>query len=163
MILAPKSFPKLQFFLIFSLVSFISCREQVSPTIDNEKFIEIYARLLIIYEMEVSKEFHDRLIDELFHDYNTSADKIDSTLVSLNNNPEQWVSILERVRKRIQEIRKDFAPDENMSERDINKGRPALINPVRRSRKMDSSNTNQKDIKKSEKFKFKSKEIDRRK
>ena len=116
MIIPINSFPKLQIIFLFFLISFYSCSEKHSAPLDNEKFIEIYARLLIIYEMEISKEYHDRLLDELFREHNATKTKIDSTVSSLNRNPEAWVAILEKVRDRIQELRKELVPEEKVPE-----------------------------------------------
>ncbi len=155
MIISLKSFPKLQIIFLFFLISFISCSEETSVTIDNEKFIEIYARLLIIYEMEISKEYHDRLIDELFRVYNTTPDQIDSTLSYLNENPEKWVTTLEKVRNRIQELRKELAPDEKVPE-GIPRGKRSAIKEPVRSKQQKEAIRNQENKKRSEKFKARS-------
>jgi hypothetical protein len=81
---------------------------------DNEKFIEIYARLLIISEMDINKDYHDRLIAELYRDFKISATEIDSSIAYLNTNPEMWANILEKTRDKIQEIRKEKIAEEKV-------------------------------------------------
>ena len=151
MIRSLKSFPILQIIFLFFLISFISCSEKHSTTIDNEEFIEIYARLLIIYEMDISKEYHDRLIDELFREHNTTLVQIDSTLSFLNENPEDWVPILEKVRDRIQELRKVLVPEEKVPEGILREKRPSLKKPAR-SKKSKEAVRKQEDKKRLEKF-----------
>lgn len=112
MIFFTKSFPKTQIIFIFFLFLFISCSSDKHETINNEKFIEIYARLLIISELDISKEYHDKLIAELYRDFKISAAEIDSTVAYLNANPELWVIILEKTRDKIQEIRKENLPED---------------------------------------------------
>ncbi len=152
MLLILNSFPKLQIFFLFFLISLISCSEKAETTIDNEKFIEIYARLLIIYEMEINKEHHDRLLDEVFREYNITSDQIDSTLVNLNENPEEWVKTLEKVRNKIQELRKELVPDEKVPEGIPRKKRSDLNEPGKKS-KFEESFKEKQDRKKEEKLK----------
>jgi hypothetical protein len=121
------------------LIVLSSCAEKSATTLDNEKFIEIYARLLIIYEMEINKDHHDRLIDELFREYNTTSDQIDSTLVYLNNNPEEWVATLDNVRKKIQELRKELVPEESIPENIPRKKQSVLKEPSKRWKKEEPS------------------------
>ena len=88
MTLEAKTFPKLHFFSILLIFIFIFCQSEPEIIIDSEQFIEIYSRLLIIHEMGINKEYHDRLMAELFINYNVNAAKIDSTINYLNSQPE---------------------------------------------------------------------------
>ena len=107
-----KSFPKLQIIFIFLLIFLLSCSSERSNVLDNEKFIEIYARLLIISEMDINKEYQDRLIGELFRDYGVSRAEIDSSITYFNAHQEEWVEILGKARDKIQEIRKEMVVEE---------------------------------------------------
>lgn len=159
MIFAGKSFPKLQFFFLFVLISFSSCSDNNVPTIDNEEFIEIYARLLIIYELEVSKDYHDRLIDELFRHYQTTPAQLDSTLSYFNQNPEEWVTILDEVRKKIQALRVEFSPEVEVNRELPENPRPVLKKPTktREQREVDQERGKRK---KQEKIKERTKRKD---
>ena len=103
-----KSFPKLQIFLTFMLFFVFFCEKEKTTTINKEQFIEIYARLLIINEMKVDKEFQDRLLQKLYTNNNITTADIDSTVSSYNSNPREWVEIYDLVRKKIQEIRNEY-------------------------------------------------------
>jgi hypothetical protein len=108
-----KSFPRLQFLLLLSIfIALLSCARDKTINIDNAQFIEIYSRLLIIYEMEVKKDTQDRLINELFNEYQVTGTGVDSMINHLNSNPKEWVEILAQVRDHIKEIRKTISPDE---------------------------------------------------
>jgi len=115
MIFFIKSFPKLQIIFIFSFIFLFSCKSERSDVLDNEKFIEIYARLLIISEMDINKEYQDRLIGELYRDYGVSKAKIDSSITDLNAHPEEWAEILGKTRDKIQELRKETIIEEKES------------------------------------------------
>ncbi len=108
--LKAKSFPKLQFFLILFIFVLISCNSEPENIIDTAQFIEIYSRLLIIHEMDINKEYHDRLLEELFEKYTVNAAEIDSTVNYLNSQPEEWLDILSKVRDRIKEIKTEATP-----------------------------------------------------
>jgi hypothetical protein len=108
-----KSFPRLQFILLLSIfIPLLSCEQDKTINIDNAQFIEIYSRLLIIYELEVKKDTQHRLIDELFNEYKVTGTDVDSVLNYLNSNPREWVEILAQVRDHIKEIRKIISPNE---------------------------------------------------
>ncbi len=110
-----KSFPKLQIFLIFVLFFAFFCEKEKTTTIKKEQFIEIYARLLIINEMKVDKEFQDRLLQELYTNNNITTADIDSTVSYYNSNPRNWVEIYDLVRKKIQEIRNEYKTESSIN------------------------------------------------
>jgi hypothetical protein len=87
------------------------CQKEESLTIDKEQFIEIYARLLIINELRVSKSVQDRLLNELYTESNVTLTEIDSTVSYYNSNPREWVDIYNRVREKIQKIKSEYQID----------------------------------------------------
>ncbi len=108
-----KSFPRLHFLLLLSVfITFLSCDQNQIIRIDNVQFIEIYSRLLIIYEMEINKDTQNRLIQELFNEFKVTGTEVDSVINHLNSNPKEWVEILVQVRDHIKEIRKILSPYE---------------------------------------------------
>jgi hypothetical protein len=108
MITSTKSFPKIQIIFLIVLLWFCSCGNESGSIIADQKFIEIYARLLIIYEMDIDKTARDLQINALLKKYQVTIEQIDSTVSYLNKNPEEWVNILGQLRTRIQEIRQEF-------------------------------------------------------
>jgi hypothetical protein len=111
MIFILKSFPKIHFFLFVLVFILFCCSTEPENKVDNEQFIEIYSRLLIIHEMDINKEYHDRLLSELFEKYNVTAADIDSMVSYLNLYPDEWLDILSRVKDRINEIKKKATPE----------------------------------------------------
>jgi hypothetical protein len=107
----PKSFPKLQIFLFILIFCFQSCQKEEPDIIEQEQFIEIYSRLLIINELKVEKNTQDRLLQELYKINNVSAAEIDSTVSYYNAHPREWVSIYNRLREKIQKIKREFQED----------------------------------------------------
>ena len=110
MTLRAKTFPILQFSIFFVFFILYSCEEENKNIINNEQFIEIYARLLIIHEMEINKDYHDKLVSEIYREFNISSDQIDSTIAYYNSNPKEWVEVLLKVRNYINEMNKDHPP-----------------------------------------------------
>jgi hypothetical protein len=106
-----KTFPKLQIILAFLVIFLQFCQKKEKITIDQEQFIEIYARLLIINELKVEKSFHDRLLQNLFNENNVTSAEIDSTVSYYNSNPREWVYIYNRVREKILKIKSEYQTD----------------------------------------------------
>jgi hypothetical protein len=102
-----KTFPKLQFIFLFGLFMVYSCEQKAEMTIESEQFIEIYSKLLIINEMGVSKEYRDRLLDELYTNYDVNLAQIDSTLAYLNRHPQEWVEVLAAVKDSLQKMKSE--------------------------------------------------------
>jgi len=106
-----KTFPKLQIILVFLVIFLQFCHKEEAETIDKEQFIEIYARLLIINELKVSKQSQDQLLYELYNENNITAAEIDSTVSYYNSNPREWIDIYNRVREKIQKLKNDYKTD----------------------------------------------------
>jgi hypothetical protein len=106
-----KTFPKLQIILALLIIFLQFCQKKEKLIIDEDQFIEIYARLLIINELKVEKSFHDRLLQDLFNENNVTSDEIDSTVSYYNSNPKEWVYIYNRVREKILKIKGEYQTD----------------------------------------------------
>lgn len=93
------------FLLLFYFI-FSSCTSNDNPTISKSDFISIYAKLTIINELSVSKEYHDKLVEELLYEFNIQVADIQKSVEIYQKNPRQWLTILEKVKNRIDELRK---------------------------------------------------------
>jgi hypothetical protein len=100
-----KSFPILLLLMMFFLFYDTGCRSRDQKIISKREFIEIYARLLIIDEMELSPEYKQLLRTELFKQYKKSRSDIERTIDYYNTRPEDWIDLLRRIRDRIEELR----------------------------------------------------------
>jgi len=130
-----KSFPKLQIFFAFMIFFLQFCQKEQTLTIDKEQFIEIYARLLIINELTVKKDFRDRLLLDLYSENNITPADIDSTVSYYNSNPSEWVDIYDLVRKKIQKIKDD-------NKKESSKKIDSLLSKPRDTRPTKSLNKN---------------------
>ena len=101
-----NSFPKLQI-MLFLILFFSGCvsKSEERVLIKEQKFIEIYSKLLIISEMDITKEYHDRLISELMQTNGISLEDINYTIAYYDQQPERWITILQKVRDRIKELK----------------------------------------------------------
>jgi hypothetical protein len=93
-------------FLFLIFLSFSSCSSKESPSITESDFISIYAKLTIINELNVSKEYHDNLVAELLHEFNIQVADIQKSVEFYQQNPRQWLTILEKVKEEIAKMRK---------------------------------------------------------
>ena len=93
-------------FLYLLFILFLSCSSIDSPTISESDFISIYAKLTIINELNVSKEFHDQLVEELLYEFNIQVTDIQKSVAFYQKKPRQWLTILGKVKDKITELRK---------------------------------------------------------
>jgi hypothetical protein len=93
-------------FLLFLIFAFISCTSKDDPTISESDFITIYANLTLINELNVNNDYHDKLVQELLHEFNIQVADIQKSIVFYQKNPRQWLEILEKVKVKISELRK---------------------------------------------------------
>ena len=93
-------------FLNLLFILFLSCSSIDSPTISESDFISIYAKLTIINELNVSKEYHDQLVEELLYEFNIQVTDIQKSVAFYQKKPRQWLTILEKVKDKITELRK---------------------------------------------------------
>jgi len=93
-------------FLMLMLYLLSSCASLTNPTISDSDFISIYAKLTIINELNVNKEHHDKLVEELLLEFNIQVNDIQKSVDFYQQNPRQWLEILEKVKNKIAELRK---------------------------------------------------------
>ena len=77
-----------------------------NPKLSESDFIKIYANLSIINELNISKEYHDKLVEELLSEFNIQVSDIQKSIEFYQKNPHQWLDIIEKVKKRIEELHK---------------------------------------------------------
>jgi len=83
----------------------VSCQKSDPTIINEDKFIEIYARLNIINHLSANKEFYDKLVSELLTLNKVSLDEVNAAVEYYKLQPERWVTILEKVRERIKKLK----------------------------------------------------------
>lgn len=92
--------------LIFLILLLLGCKSENEPIISEDDFILIYAKLSIINELNVNKEYHDRLVSELLFEFNIQVYDIQRTVEFYQKNPRQWLTILEKVKEEIINLRR---------------------------------------------------------
>ncbi len=93
-------------FLLLLFFLFSSCATTNNPTLSESDFISIYAKLTIINELNIDKDYHDRLVEELLYEFNIQVADIQKSVEFYQKNPRKWLIILEKVKDRIAELRK---------------------------------------------------------
>ena len=97
-----KTFPFIEIFLM--LTFFLSCSEKKENLIKEQKFIDIYAHILILEELE--NDSLAILTTSAFLDSaGVTVEQVDSTLEYYSKNPEEWSEIMREIRDRIKELR----------------------------------------------------------
>jgi hypothetical protein len=92
--------------LIFLLLLLVGCKSENDPIINEGDFILVYAKLTIINELNINKEHHDRLISELLYEFNIQVPDIQKSVEFYQKNPRQWLTILEKVKEEIINLRR---------------------------------------------------------
>lgn len=93
-------------FLLLFIFILLSCSSNDDLNISESDFITIYANLTIISELNVSKDYHDKLVEELLHEFNIHVADIQKSVEFYQKNPRQWLTILEKVKDKISDLRK---------------------------------------------------------
>ena len=81
-----------------------ACSEKTEDRIAEQKFIDLYAHILILNEIEndsTRQLFKEKLLS---HEGVTSK-QVDSTLIYYKDNPETWPEVMRQIRDRIKELR----------------------------------------------------------
>lgn len=89
------------------LIIFISCNQINSSKIDENKFIIIYSRLLVLNKLNISDQFKNKLITNLLQKYNVKSKHIQSSIAYYQQNPQDWAELLEKVNAQIIELHKN--------------------------------------------------------
>jgi len=98
-----KSFPLLLIFIFLPLL-FISCSEKEEVIIREQKFIDLYAHILILNEF-ADDSLAEIITTDLLDSARITPMQIDSTLKFYRKNPERWVEVMRQIRDRIKELR----------------------------------------------------------
>ena len=93
------------FFSVCLLTVYVSCDTKGADIISKNDFIKIYSRLLIINEMKINKDHHDILIEELLRNNKITLSDLQNTINYFNENPEQWIEIINKVRDNLQQLK----------------------------------------------------------
>lgn len=102
-----KSFPNNKIFIFLLTILLICCSSESKKIIESELFINIYAQLLIINELKIKNLNKESFTNDLLRKNNVSREDLNLALEFYKQNPEKWVSILQKVRDRIRELKKD--------------------------------------------------------
>ena len=100
----------LSYFSLFLLTLAIlnsSCENKNTATISDSAFIEIYTDILIIRELRVEPDIKGKLIANLLAHKNVTMEQILAKKEMLNETPEKWVAVLEKVRSRLDQLTKE--------------------------------------------------------
>ena len=100
---ARLSFPRL-LKIIFIILLPLACSEKTEFRIAEQKFIDLYAHLLILDEIE-NDSTRPSVRQKFLSNAGISNIQIDSTLIYYKKNPEMWPEVMRQIRDRIKELR----------------------------------------------------------
>ena len=83
----------------------ICCSSGSKNIVNDEDFINIYSYLLIINELKIDKEKKDALTAGVLKNNNVSMEDINQAIFYYKQKPEDWVTILQKVRDRIRKLK----------------------------------------------------------
>jgi hypothetical protein len=104
-----KTFPKNTIVVIILLIMFIGCKSG-NECLDQTVFIELYARLSIINEMQINTDLKQKLAMQLFDQHSTTEACFKQTVNFYHQSPEEWIVIIEKVKKRMRELKELYQP-----------------------------------------------------
>jgi hypothetical protein len=102
-----NSFPNNKIIIFLLTFLMICCKNESINVIESSDFINIYAQILIINELKISKDKKDAFISDLLNRNNITRQDLNLAIESFKQKPEEWVSILQKVRDKIREYKKD--------------------------------------------------------
>jgi len=94
-------------YILLLTIILACCSPQNESFISEEIFIPLYAKILIINQLDIDKEYHDILIAELLQEYKVKVKDIQKTIEYYQNNPDLWVNILEKIKDHFIELKKN--------------------------------------------------------
>lgn len=96
--------------ILLITIFFVSCSQENESFISEEKFIPLYANILIINQLKVDGDYRDMLIAELLEEYNVKVIDIQNTIEYYQKNPELWIKILDKIKTHFLELKKNIKP-----------------------------------------------------
>jgi hypothetical protein len=111
--------------------------------IEENTLIELYAQLSIINEMQISKSTKHVLTQNLFGKYNTTEEQFRQTVSEYHKSPERWISVIEKVKNKIQELKELYQPKTGQQKQTATDNRAAPDQPQGfiRPQRQDSRNS----------------------
>ena len=88
----------------------MSCSQENESFISEDKFIPLYANILIINQLNVDADYHDILIAELLEEYKVKVIDIQNTIEHYQKNPELWIKVLDKIKAHFIELKKNIKP-----------------------------------------------------
>ena len=100
-----KTFPNNKIIIYLLTILLICCSPASKKIVNDEDFINIYSYLLIINELKINKEKKDALTAGILKNNNVSMEDINQAIFYYKQKPENWVTILQKVRDRIRKLK----------------------------------------------------------
>jgi hypothetical protein len=111
MSLRTKSFHSFKYIVIFLGFLGFFCGRETAPGIDEAKFINVYARYLVIEELKASDSLRIRYQNKLLADYSMTRTDLIQSISFYREDPDRWVVTLEKLRDRIKDLRTEAPGD----------------------------------------------------
>jgi len=98
-----------QTFLSFILIFGFGCdgKENVSPIVQDDELVEVYVRISLIKDSDLSISDKEVLIDKYLSDKNLTIEKIESRLEVYRTNPADWRGFFMKVQSRLRELQRE--------------------------------------------------------
>ena len=96
--------------ILLITIIFVSCSQENESFISEDKFIPLYANILIINQLNVDADYHDILIAELLEEYKVKVIDIQNTIEHYQKNPELWIKVLDKIKAHFIELKKNIKP-----------------------------------------------------
>ena len=111
-----NSFHSIKYILIFISFLVFFCNRETAPGIDEEEFIEVYARFLIINELRAADSLKISYQDQLLTANAMTREDLKNSIAFFRSDPQRWVGILEQLRDRIKILKTEMPQDTTLSE-----------------------------------------------
>jgi hypothetical protein len=101
------------FCLLLAYLAGCSKQEKTATPISREKFIEIYARMLIIgEETKSNSQGGKEKIQNLLKQHEVTEETLKTTVAAFNKHPEEWKEIYKEVIQRLERMRDERAQEQ---------------------------------------------------
>ncbi len=111
MTLPTNSFHSFKYIVIFIPFLVFFCGRETAPGIDEEKFIDVYARFLIIGELRMDDSLRFQYQEKLLSENSMTRTELKQSISFFREDPERWVPILEQIRDRIKALKTEAPED----------------------------------------------------